>query len=582
MAGRRTGGAGWFGGAALAAGIGMLASGGVARGQDPVRALQEAAILQEWSPLGFWGTDPETYINWSSHSNRLIPVYTFGTKGAGAGLDLTSYQGENSPYRDQEKLRRIFGYVPTNTVNPQADYLDQTNIADIQLAAVKQGKKHVVLVVFDGTDWHVTRAAAIVKSGKVAYDSGRGSGLHIQDYTAGGTTQFGWMCTTPHNDGTYVDVDRQLVRNPGGRQRGGYDVSKAGLFPWSVGDQRAYLIGKPATYPAPRPSFDPSVHAYTDSSSSACSMTAALKTYNNAINVDPQGRQVLTVPHLLQAAGWSIGVVTSVPISHATPAAAYAHNVDRDDYQDLSRDMLGLPSISHPKTPLAGVDVLIGTGWGQTAKVGGPTGTVVLPPGVTEGQGKNFVPGNVYLTDADRAAVDVSNGGPYVVAERTAGRHGVEVLWEAGRRAIAQGKRLFGFFGFKGTASHLPFATANGDYAPTFSKARSVERYTPADLDENPTLADFAQVALDVLAERSKPNGGRFWLMVEAGDVDWGCHTNNIDNAIGAVLSGDRAVRAVTDWVEKNSNWDETIMIVTSDHGHSFYMLDPKLLLGGK
>lgn len=562
-AGRRSGAAAWFGGAAAA--ICWIATGGTADGRDPVRALQEAAILDEHSPLGYWGTDPAKYINWSNHSNRLIPVYTFGAMEGGAEGGLGAFQGGGSPYRDAEKLRRIFGYVPTNTVNPKADYLDQTNIADLQLAAVKHGKKHIVLVVFDGMDWHVTRAASIVKSGKVAYDSGRGTGLHFQDYAAGGTTRFGWMCTAPHNAGTKVDVDLQTVLNPGGKQRGGYDAARGGLFPWSRPSQPAYLTGDVE--------IDPAFHAYTDSSSSASSMTAGLKTYNAAVNVDWLGRRILTVPHFLQAHGWCIGVVTSVPVAHATPAAVYAHNVHREDYQDLTRDMLGLPSISHPTAPLAGVDVLLGAGWGQQGKA--------------KGQGKNFVEGNAFLSKEDREAVEVRNGGRYLVAERTASRNGVELLHEVARAAIAGGHRMLGFFGVppqgkNSYGSHLPFATADGDYAPTFSRDKEVERYSPADLDENPTLADFAQVALDVLAERSKPNGGRFWLMVEAGDVDWGCHANNIDDAIGAALSGDRAVRAVTDWVEKNSSWDETLMIVTSDHGHSFYLLDPKLLLGGK
>jgi alkaline phosphatase len=76
--------------------------------------------------------------------------------------------------------------------------------------------------------------------------------------------------------------------------------------------------------------------------------------------------------------------------------------------------------------------------------------------------------------------------------------------------------------------------------------------------------------ALDVLASR-----GPFWLMVEAGDVDWASHANNIDTAIGAVQSGDAAFRAVVEWIEKRDAWDEAAVIVTSDHGHLFVLTDP-------
>ena len=85
----------------------------------------------------------------------------------------------------------------------------------------------------------------------------------------------------------------------------------------------------------------------------------------------------------------------------------------------------------------------------------------------------------------------------------------------------------------------------------------------------------MATAALTVLQKRDKG----FWLMVEAGDVDWANHDNNIDTSIGATISGDKAVKAITDWVEKNSSWDETVLIVTADHGHYLVLEKPELLI---
>jgi alkaline phosphatase len=274
------------------------------------------------------------------------------------------------------------------------------------------------------------------------------------------------------------------------------------------------------------------------------------------------GAPVSTVAYELQRAGRAIGVVTSVTVSHATPASAYAHNVDRDDYQDLSRDLLGLPSISHPETPLPGVDVLIGGGYGLNARE-------------AKGQGSNFVAGNQYLTDADRQVIDAGQGGRYVVAERTAGVRGADLLLAAAQRAGDEGRRLFGFFGVSAYGGHLPFRTADGGYDPTRGKS-AAETYTPADIEENPTLAEMTTAALTVLSR--DPDG--FWLMVEAGDVDWANHDVNLDNSIGAVLSGDAAVKVITDWVEAHSNWDESLLIVTSDHGHDLNLLQPEALTG--
>lgn len=525
---------------------------------DYIRDLQAEAIANGRADFAHWGTDPAKYITWSSHSNRLIPVYAFGTRGAGEGIDLTGYTGANSAYRSEQKLRQVYGYLPTNTVSADAGYMDQTDVYRIQKAALDAGKKRIILVVFDGMDWQTTRAAAISKARKVAYDSGRGTGLHLQDYDADGTTQFGFMVTSPHNDGTEVDVNTQTVKNPGGKKRGGYDPSLGGTAPWDdPGVDPKYLIGQ-----SKKPGSE---HAYTDSSSSASSMTTGAKLYNNAINVDPTGVPLETIAHQAQRAGYAVGTVTSVPISHATPACSYAHNVDRDDFQDLTRDLLGLKSISHPESPLPGLDVLIGCGFG-----------VDRPR--DDGQGKNFVPGSRYITAADLAAIDVSNGGKYVVATREAGVSGAERLLKAATEAAQAGKRLFGLYGASVALSpdgNLPFATADGGFNPAPGVKSKGGVYPPADREENPTLADMAEAALTVLSKDSEG----FWLMIEAGDVDWANHDNNIDNSIGAVLSGDAAVKRVTDWVEKNGGWRDTVLIVTADHGHYLVLDRPELLV---
>ena len=103
-----------------------------------------------------------------------------------------------------------------------------------------------------------------------------------------------------------------------------------------------------------------------------------------------------------------------------------------------------------------------------------------------------------------------------------------------------------------------------------------IDEYTEADIVENPTLAEMTDEALNVLSYDDHP----FWLMVEAGDVDWANHENNIDNSIGAVLSGDAAVKKVTNWVELNSSWDDAVVIVTADHGHYLVLDKPELLTG--
>ncbi len=508
---------------------------------DALAKMQFVANVERKADWGHWGNRPSGFHAWTNHTNRLIPVYTFGAT-------FSNYMYENSPYRSEQRIRDLYGRLPIHTLNPEADYGDQTDVYRLQRTAIEQGKKYIFLIIFDGMDWQTTWAASIYKNREVVYQEGRGSGLAFQDYR-GTTTDYGYVVTSAYSDDCEVDEDAQQIKIPW-KLRGGYDAKLGGAFPWSNPSDREYPIGRSTVSP----------HAYTDSSSSATSMTAGIKTFNGGVNVTYDCRPVETLAHWVQRdRGMSIGAVTSVPFCHATPAAAYSHNVSRDDYQDLSRDMLGLPSVAHRKAPLSGMDVVIGAGWGAESKDG-------------KGQGQNFIPGNKFLAQEDKVRCSVPAGGKYVVAERTRGRPGREVLLEGTRAAVAGNHRLLGFFG-TAAYGHLPFQTANGDYLPT-RDMKATEKYSREDLEENPTLADMTEAALMVLEKN--PKG--FWLLIESGDVDWANHANNIDNAIGAVFSGDDAFRRVVDWIDSRKAWADSLVVVTSDHGHYFHLLKPQAI----
>ena len=506
---------------------------------DPMRQLQFNAVDRKLADWGHWGVRASQYSSWTNHSNRLVPVYTWG-------IGLDAFGGASSAYRSEARLTSIYGSIPENTLNPKADYFDQTEIYRLQKMALDAGKKNVILFVVDGLDYETTQAAAIYKS-QTVYDSGRGQGLHFLDYRKD-RSHLGAMVTSPHNTKTKVDVNAQVVTQTVESPQGGYSAELGGSYPWSKPASLRYLIGQERGLK----------HAYTDSAASATSMNSGIKTYNSAINIDPSGKQVRPIAHDFQSVGYSVGVVTSVPISHATPACAYAHNVSRNDYQDLTRDLLGLSSASHRTDPLPGVEVLIGCGWGESKKDD------------RKRQGENYVPGNKYLP-ADALEQLAQEKRRYEVVLRTAGKSGNEILQKGALKAKESNIGLFGFFGVKG--GHLPYQTANGDYQPTRG-ASSGERYQKSDIEENPTLAEMVAASLTVLSNNKKG----FWLMVESGDVDWANHNNNLDDSIGAVLSADEAFKTLVDWVDENSDWNETALILTADHGHLLVLTDLEAL----
>ena len=191
-------------------------------------------------------------------------------------------------------------------------------------------------------------------------------------------------------------------------------------------------------------------------------------------------------------------------------------------------------------------------------------------------QGKNAAKGNLFLADDDLEKVDARNGGKYVVAQRTPGVEGRSGLLDAANKAARGGKRLFGFYGGN-EKDHLPYRTADGKYDPVHGIRGKAENYTPADLRENPTLAEMTQAALTALSGKDPKTP--FALFVEAGDVDFALHNNNLDNAVGAVLSGDEAVEVILKWIKEQSDWDDSALIVTADHGHYLVLDDPKALI---
>src|SRR4051812_18310964 len=143
---------------------------GAAPGDDKIRDLQNSYLDhkgEKASRAYHFGSQGrgDVFSNHASHSNRLIPVYVFGRKA-----ELGTVTGKNSLYRDPERIRKLYGTLPENTVNPEAEYCDQSDLYRVQKEAVARGAKFLFTVWFDGMDWDTTRAAAIAKSRKVYHE----------------------------------------------------------------------------------------------------------------------------------------------------------------------------------------------------------------------------------------------------------------------------------------------------------------------------------------------------------------------------------------------------------------------------
>ena len=73
----------------------------------------------------------------------------------------------------------------------------------------------------------------------------------------------------------------------------------------------------------------------TGSAAAATAIASGSKTNIGELGMDPEFKEVKSVATMAKEKGWEVGIISSVSIDHATPAAFYAHVPSRDQYYDI-------------------------------------------------------------------------------------------------------------------------------------------------------------------------------------------------------------------------------------------------------
>ncbi|WP_373541824.1 alkaline phosphatase [Chamaesiphon sp.] len=456
--------------------------------------------------------------------------------------------------------------------------------------------KNTIIMIGDGMGWEMTRAAAVYKQiqeGKTGaslsdfYTAGKGTGLNMQTLT-GYTLATTYGTTIAGANGVYSTGNAAVTGpataatgvnpptagfvfnpafNPGTTASGGatvasgvvgnlvgYDPIRGGINPWTPGTDREYIK-----------------LSYPDSANTATTLYTGIKSYNNAIGVDIFEDNIEGALAKAAAQGKSTGLVTSVPIDHATPAAAAANVNRRNKYDE---DYPALDNILQQELRIYQPTVILGGGH-PLSTPGNP-----LPVGVEPLRDNTYIRESTYKEFSTKPNDNLYD---YTFLER--GKDAAKVLAEtAAKLDPNKGDRLFGLYGARGQNGNLPVSSANGDYSTTGLDMFSVNttkglnpdllrplkagetdaQFIATERNENPTLDDLTKAALNILGK--DPDG--FWVTIEGGDIDWAAHDNNIDNLIGATLDFDKSVGSVIDWINKNGGWEENQLIVTADHDH--------------
>lgn len=274
----------------------------------------------------------------------------------------------------------------------------------------------------------------------------------------------------------------------------------------------------------------------SDSAPTMTAMVTGVKTDDGLISVssrvprkEPRAEVVRsgslrTILEWAEDRGLSTGVVTTTRVTHATPAACYAHASERDwegdadlpvgtTAPDIARQLL---DFEHGN----GIEVVLG---GGRAKF--------------------------YTVDETDPEYDKRKG------TRKDGRS----LW----REWVDGKPRAAYVWNKAQFDAVDASTTDrllGLFEPSHMKFE-LDRVKTGD---EPSLSEMTQKAIAILARNAKG----YFLMIEGGRIDHGHHAGNAQRALTDTIALSEAVRRATELVDPK----ETLIIVTADHSHVFTM----------
>jgi alkaline phosphatase len=265
----------------------------------------------------------------------------------------------------------------------------------------------------------------------------------------------------------------------------------------------------------------------TDSAAAGTALATGVKTNDGMVGIDPEGSKLANIIEEAEAFGKRTGTVTSVPFCHATPAAFLAHIDQRYKYGEIAQQIICEGS----------ADVVMGCGHPYYDRFGKPV----------EGPNFRFVKDQVTWEDLvqGEAGADADGDGhpdPWTVIQSLAGFH-----------SLIDGQTPSRVFGIAPI-----YRTLQQDREGEVD----AEPFAVPLVDTVPSLSEMTLGALNVLDD--DPDG--FFLMVEGGAVDWACEDNQKSRLIEEQVFFNQAVEAVVEWIETHTSWDNTLLIVTSDH----------------
>lgn len=241
------------------------------------------------------------------------------------------------------------------------------------------------------------------------------------------------------------------------------------------------------------------------------------KTERGDFNEDGDGEKPWTLLELAKRAGMKVGVVSTARVTHATPAACYAHINERNE-----EDAIALQALPRDNT----YNERLGTGLDLIAG----------------GGRRHFVPRGAKDEEGDEGR---RRDGRDLRAEFQ--KAGYQYVWNEEQlgKVKAGDLPLLALF----ESSHMEYETDRG-----------------SDSGGEPSLTAMTERAIELLSAAAEKAGTGFFLMVESGRIDHAHHDTNAYRALVDTVEFDRSVGAAL----KRVDLSETLIVVTADHSHVF------------
>jgi alkaline phosphatase len=254
----------------------------------------------------------------------------------------------------------------------------------------------------------------------------------------------------------------------------------------------------------------------TDSAASATQLATGKFAGAEMLGLDKEGNAQENIIEKARRMGKATGLVSDTRITHATPAAFAAHQTHRSQESNIPEDLLA-----------TGADVMLSGGLNYWIPEQANNKKSLIHQQLAGMTGNS-----VEIKSSRKDAKNLLN---------TAQQKGYTLAFNNAQLNQANGKTL-GLFANSGMQNGIVETQFKDD-------AKRVQ----------PTLKDMSAQALKILDRNERG----FFLMIEAGQIDWAAHRNDTGLLLHEMLRFNETLNTVLNWA---ANRQDTLIIVTADH----------------